>query len=511
MSHRARSALASPPVEIADRVADVVGIAFQRWADRFVSAVMRSVVEPSDRFKQDATVQGVFTEAGRARPDPDRLRSAFTMLESKSADDLRVTGVSARDVVVGGERLQQQWLRQNTDLIKAEQDLRRRVERVLQDPLNQGRSVAEIAKLLEEQVGYSRSRAELTARDQTLKMYSQIQEQRQRAAGITRYVWTTSLDERVREDHAALDGSVQSWDDPPIVDKRTGRREHPGRDFQCRCTAVPILDEDDVADPQVAQEQRQAAANAEAEGRFRRPSTGGAPPPPEPVMAPTPADVERQAEAARVEAERRAAEAAADRRIEAARVEAERRAAEAARVEAERRAAEAAADRRIAEQRAALAEAQAAERLRAAPPALAPFTPAEMVAAAEDVQISRAARGVAPAQIEAAVERAVAGKSLQDLTAIPFTAEDLASDQSLRFLRADPTFRQTGNVADNFGRSRGGLPQITIEPDGSVHLTNGRHRLTVAREIGLRQIQARVRKVGKRGGELWEYVGLIRV
>ena len=179
--------------------------------------------------------------------------------------------------------------------------------------------------------------------------------------------------------------------------------------------------------------------------------------------------------------------------------------------EERQRAAEAAADRRIAEQRAALAEAQAAERLRAAPPALAPFTPAEMVAAAEDVQISRAARGVAPAQIEAAVERAVAGKSLQDLTAIPFTAEDLASDQSLRFLRADPTFRQTGNVADNFGRSRGGLPQITIEPDGSVHLTNGRHRLTVARELGLRQIQARVRMVGKRGGELWEYVGLIRV
>lgn len=453
MSHRARSALASPPVEIADRVADVVGIAFQRWADRFVSAVMRSVVEPSDRFKQDATVQGVFTEAGRARPDPDRLRSAFTMLESKSADELRVTGVSTRDVVVGGERLQQQWLRQNTDLIKAEQDLRRRVERVLQDPLNQGRSVAEIAKLLEEQAGYSRSRAELTARDQTLKLYGQIQEQRQTSAGITKYIWTTSQDERVREDHRELDGTVQEWANPPIADKRTGLRGHPGEIWQCRCTAVPVLDDD-------------------AE-------TGGAAPPPEDAMRPTEAELQ-------AERDRRAAE--------------ERQ-----------RAAEAAADRRIAEQRAALAEAQAAERLRATPPALAPFTPAEMVAAAEDVQISRAARGVAPPQIEAAVERAVAGKSLQDLTAIPFTAEDLASDQSLRFLRADPTFRQTGNVADNFGRSRGGLPQITIEPDGSVHLTNGRHRLTVARELGLRQIQARVRKVGKRGAVLWEYVGLIRV
>ncbi len=367
MSHRARSALAKPPVEVADRVASVVGSAFRTWADRFVSFVVRDIVQPSDRFKQDAdrydaTVRGLFDEAGKARPDPEKIRAAFNILEKQSADELRVNGVPTRTVLQGAERLQADWIRNNTDLIRAESDLRRRVERVLQDPLNEGRSVADISKLLQEQVGYSQSRAELTARDQTLKMYGQIQEQRQTNAGITRYIWTTSLDERVRPDHADLDGSVQQWDEPPIVDQRTGRRGHPGFDFQCRCTAVPVLDEDDVADPAPAQAQRQLRAQAQAEGRF------AARPPPERAMVPTQTELERQRAHVEAETRRRSAEAQADARIAAARAaEAERRAAEAAaaqaaerqRAEAERLRAQAEAERQRAE-----AERRAAEATR---------------------------------------------------------------------------------------------------------------------------------------------------
>lgn len=245
MSHRARRQLAPSPDAIADRVARHVGAAFEAWAARFVRLVVADLVPT--KFRADATLQGLFEEAGHADPERKLLEEAFRGLDKQSADEVRVAGVRTADVVPSGPTLQQRWIRQNTDLIKAEADLRRRVERVISDPLNEGRSVADIAKLLEEQVGYSKSRAELTARDQTLKLYGQIQEERQTKAGITQYIWTTSLDERVREDHAALDGTVQEWDDPPIVDQRTGRRGHPGFDFQCRCTAVPVLPEFDEA------------------------------------------------------------------------------------------------------------------------------------------------------------------------------------------------------------------------------------------------------------------------
>lgn len=382
MSHRARRQLAPSPDEAVARVAAEVGRAFEVWAKRFVDLVVRDLLptrftERADSVTHmlhlDATIQGLYEASGRATPRREVLESAFKMVDKQSADEVRVAGVRTADVVPGLPAKQAAWVRSNTDLIKAEADLRRRVERVIADPLNEGRSVADIAKLLEEQAGYSKSRAELTARDQTLKLYGQIQEDRQRAAGITRYVWTTSLDERVRKDHAELDGTVQAWDDPPIVDKRAGRRGHPGFDIQCRCTAVPVLDEDDVKNPQVAQEQRAAAAKAEKEGRFRRPAptpaapTPPRPPPPEPVMQPTQAELELARRQAESEARRRQLEAEADARIARARAEAERQAL--AQAEADRLAREAAA-RQAAEALAAQEQARKeAERRRTPPPA----------------------------------------------------------------------------------------------------------------------------------------------
>lgn len=197
-----------------------------------------------------------------------------------------------------------------------------------------------------------------------------------------------------------------------------------------------------------------------------------------------------RAEARRIEAERQAAQQREIERREARALEQAR--AEARRIEAERQAA------LVASREAALANV---------PPAIAPRTAAELVDLAQEAPRAAAKR----AEVEGVVELALIGKALNDLRAIPFTAEELASDASLAFLRQDPHFRATGNVRDNFGASKAGLPQITIEADGRAYLSNGRHRLTVARELGLRQIIARVRKVGKRGGLVWEYVGPIRV
>lgn len=60
--------------------------------------------------------------------------------------------------------------------------------------------------------------------------------------GFDRYVWTTKKDNRVRPDHARLEGRIISWNDPPVVDLRSGRRAHCGGDYNCRCTASPLAD-----------------------------------------------------------------------------------------------------------------------------------------------------------------------------------------------------------------------------------------------------------------------------
>jgi SPP1 gp7 family putative phage head morphogenesis protein len=101
----------------------------------------------------------------------------------------------------------------------------------------------EIKKAILKNFDITRGRAELIARDQVGKLNGYLEEYRQKQLGLTRYVWRTSEDSRVRKDHKALDGKVFTWAKPPIVDKRTGRRAHPKRDFQCRCWAEPILED----------------------------------------------------------------------------------------------------------------------------------------------------------------------------------------------------------------------------------------------------------------------------
>ena len=115
-----------------------------------------------------------------------------------------------------------------------------RVRAILEDA-GDGTRVEEIAKSIREMGDVTRSRAELIARDQVLKLNAEVTEKRHKAAGVAEYVWRSSKDERVRKAHKDLDGTRHAYDDPPVVDYRTGRRGHPGEDFQCRCVAEPII------------------------------------------------------------------------------------------------------------------------------------------------------------------------------------------------------------------------------------------------------------------------------
>jgi SPP1 gp7 family putative phage head morphogenesis protein len=136
--------------------------------------------------------------------------------------------------------------RMNVALIaNATSDFLQQVRETLEE--REGEPPESIRKALQERTDVSKSRAMLIARDQTLRLNSQIAEHRQRSAGITQYRWSTVGDERVRPRHEELDGEIISWDDPPEVDD-DGTLAHAGRDFQCRCTPSPIVDEFEEAD-----------------------------------------------------------------------------------------------------------------------------------------------------------------------------------------------------------------------------------------------------------------------
>lgn len=97
-----------------------------------------------------------------------------------------------------------------------------------------GSSVKEIADEIRQRGEVSQSRAELIARDQINKFNGNLSEIRQRDLGVTRYIWRTSLDERVRAEHVKLEGKEFDWSKPPS-------EGHPGEAINCRCYAEPIL------------------------------------------------------------------------------------------------------------------------------------------------------------------------------------------------------------------------------------------------------------------------------
>lgn len=111
-----------------------------------------------------------------------------------------------------------------------------KVERAVYQHVIQGQPGAKtLAKKIQEIGKVSEKRAKFIARDQTAKLVSTMNRERNLALGIESYKWRTSKDERVRPNHRSKEGKTFRWDDPP---EDTG---HPGMDFNCRCTASPIM------------------------------------------------------------------------------------------------------------------------------------------------------------------------------------------------------------------------------------------------------------------------------
>lgn len=266
-AQRARAALARGTVIVERRfVAELRGIASGISAAfvRYLAPAMHATVRGD--AKKIGIPDHVAGASGSPRRDVDTiLRSIIPQIGPKvsaaharmSAGVERAYASSMTGVLpIGWERIPsnvQAIAGQARDAsIKLVEDAARsyaaQVREVFDDPKwTQGSRWEDLRDALLERGGVSESRAELIARDQTLKLNGAINQAHQRSVGVEAYVWSTSGDERVRDSHADLDGQTFAWNAPP-------EPGHPGEDFQCRCVALPIiadLAEFDVENPMI--------------------------------------------------------------------------------------------------------------------------------------------------------------------------------------------------------------------------------------------------------------------
>jgi SPP1 gp7 family putative phage head morphogenesis protein len=156
----------------------------------------------------------------------------------------RVVQVNLYDDTSGLAEHLELFVSDNTKLIKSVafgqlEDLKGVVTRGARAGLHH----TEVRKQIQQQFGVTKNRAALIATDQIGKLNGELNQLRQTNLGVRRYRWSTSLDERVRRSHRSLEGSIQEWTKPPVVDPRTGERGHPGQPIRCRCSAIPIIDD----------------------------------------------------------------------------------------------------------------------------------------------------------------------------------------------------------------------------------------------------------------------------
>lgn len=185
---------------------------------------------------------------------PALTRIARDVTKHADREAQRTLAVDLRGADYTVDRVVRDFVRINVNLIRSVSFGQLERMRAIVDAHHAGQtSQAKLRDALMDTFELSRARANLIARDQILKTNADITQYRQEQVGVSEYVWVTSNDERVRGrpggkwsdssgDHWSLDGRTFRWSEPPVVDLKSGRRAHPGKDFQCRCVAVPVVD-----------------------------------------------------------------------------------------------------------------------------------------------------------------------------------------------------------------------------------------------------------------------------
>jgi SPP1 gp7 family putative phage head morphogenesis protein len=109
------------------------------------------------------------------------------------------------------------------------------VSRVVAHAFTTGDRAEDVSADIAKRYDISERHARFIARDQIGTLTGQVNAARQVEIGIARFRWRSMEDERVRPEHAVLDGQEFSYDDPPSEGL-------PGTPYICRCGAEPVFD-----------------------------------------------------------------------------------------------------------------------------------------------------------------------------------------------------------------------------------------------------------------------------
>lgn len=115
-----------------------------------------------------------------------------------------------------------------------------RVHKLVIEGMTTGSRANSTAEEIMRTTHVTKSRAQLIALTETGRAATAMVESRARFIGSDGYIWRTTGDADVRDDHKKLEGKFIRWDSPPIAGPN-GMRYHAGAGPRCRCTPEPVI------------------------------------------------------------------------------------------------------------------------------------------------------------------------------------------------------------------------------------------------------------------------------
>jgi len=134
-------------------------------------------------------------------------------------------------------------INENVNLITSiSEEYLKDVEGAVNRSITTGQGLKDLIPQIENIGGVTHRRAKNIALDQTRKAYSSLNRIRMEANGIKYWEFIHSHGGlHPRKLHQQLDGQIFSFDNPPIIDDKTGERGFPAQLPNCKCTMRPVI------------------------------------------------------------------------------------------------------------------------------------------------------------------------------------------------------------------------------------------------------------------------------
>lgn len=196
--------------------------------------VRRTDAEDDPQLLEMAKLLGL---TAAALIDRNKLRAKLRRIGKRLSNEKRaqISRLLGRWVPEPHEAIIEQWALNQARAIgeQADEWLRRAAQRA---------SLGTEEELIALSGAAAASRARQRASAAVLALNTELLGNASQLAGVRSYRWVAVIDDVTRDHHADLDGTIQSWDNPPIGGGTTEDEPgHPGSGHGCRCIAEPVV------------------------------------------------------------------------------------------------------------------------------------------------------------------------------------------------------------------------------------------------------------------------------